>query len=336
MHYPDMNRIIYILFFPIYLIFLSIMVIRNFLYDKKIFASRKLTCRVISVGNVSMGGTGKSPIVISLAKELQKKYQVAILSRGYKRESKCAILVSDGKSNITDWRIVGDEPALMSKILTGIPIVVDANRSRGGKYLVDNFNPDIIILDDAFQHRKIYRDIDVVLIDASRKTLFHFLREPLNSIRRADLIILTKATHDSSISYWKSQLSNHDIPIIESKNVINNMLTNQNGESINAKSINGKSALLFSGIGNPDSFNHIVTQLNVNIVDHIIFRDHHHYNNSDLNRIKEKFNNTGADTILTTEKDSIKLPKTKLPILTVLVDLLLPHEAINIIKEKMK
>jgi len=336
MHYPDMNRIVYVVFFPIYLIYLSIMVIRNFLYDKKIFTTTKLNCKVISVGNVSMGGTGKSPIVVSLAKGLQKQYQVAILSRGYRRESKGTILVNNGKSNMADWKKVGDEPAIMSKNLTEIPIVVDANRNRGGKYLMDNFKPDIIILDDAFQHRKINRDIDVVLIDASRKTLFHFLREPMNSIKRADLILLTKSMDSSSVSYWKNRLSRHGIPIFESKNVINNSLTNQNGDIINVESISGKSALLFSGIGNPDSFNHNAKQLNVNIVDHILFRDHHSYKNSDLNRIKMKFNETGADTILTTEKDVIKLPKTKLPILTVLVDILLPHEAVNVIKKKIK
>ena len=163
------------------------------------FISKKLPTKVISIGNITTGGTGKTPAVIFLTKTLSKKgIKCAILSRGYGRKTAGTQLVTDGGAVVTDWRNFGDEPSLMAKSLPGIPIVVDSKRHRGGMFLIDNFNPEVILLDDAFQHRRIERDLDIVLINGKDKRSdyrllpFGLLREPLSSLKRADALIFTK------------------------------------------------------------------------------------------------------------------------------------------------
>ena len=149
---------------------------RNLFYSAGFFVTRKLPAKVISVGNITSGGTGKTPAVIYLAKMLLSQgHRVSILSRGYGRKTAGTQLVTDGKTPVTDWRNFGDEPTLMANALTGVPIVVDNNRHRGGMVLVDRFNPDIIIMDDAFQHRAIERDIDIVLINSQDSRATHKL-----------------------------------------------------------------------------------------------------------------------------------------------------------------
>lgn len=316
-----MNSLVYIVLYPLYLLYLLIVSIRNFAYDKNLFRTTKLNCKVISVGNVSTGGTGKTPIVIELARTLKENHKVAILSRGYGRSSKGAQLVTDGKTKIVEWKMVGDEPALMAQNLSGIPIVVDENRLRGGQYLVDSFKPDVIILDDAFQHRKIYRDIDIVLIDVNKKTKFQFLRESLSSLKRADLILLTKVSSRSNLLYWENKLSMLAIPSFESEIHFTDSLIDLGGGKFPICQFQKKPTLIFSGIGNPNFFNYSLKQLGFNILDSINYKDHHKYTDSDLNFIRSKFRKTNAEIILTTEKDIIKTQQSELPIYAVPITL---------------
>jgi tetraacyldisaccharide 4'-kinase len=187
-----MNSALYILLYPLYFFYLSIISIRNLLYDRNILSANKIDCKVISVGNISFGGTGKTPLTIALAKKLQSKYRVAILSRGYKRDSRGTIVVTDGITKPYDWNTVGDEPFLMSQKLSSIPIVVDEDRSRGGNFLVNKFKPDIILLDDGFQQRNLHRDLDIVLLDVSNSNRFNCWREPFGALNRSDILLLTK------------------------------------------------------------------------------------------------------------------------------------------------
>ena len=184
---------------PLALFYWAIIFWRNILYNYRFFVSRKLPTKIISVGNITTGGTGKTPTVVYLAKNLiAKNYRVAILSRGYGRKTAGTQLVTDGKKKVDDWRNFGDEATLMSQKLCGVPIVVDENRYRGGLFLVDKFKPDIIILDDGFQHRSLERDIDIVLVNSQDQPEEHKmipygkLREPLRHLNRADMLILTK------------------------------------------------------------------------------------------------------------------------------------------------
>ena len=316
-----MSIIVNIILLPPFLIYLLIVTIRNYLYDIKIFKSIKLPCKIISIGNITVGGTGKTPMVIAIAKFLQQQNKtVAILSRGYGRKTTGPQLVSDGKTNPVNWETVGDEPMLMAKHLSDIPIVVDENRIRGGKYLINNFHPEIIILDDGFQHRKIFRDIDIVLVNsniskiANRIFGFGTFREPWKSLKRAHLIFLTKSDFVVPSKKLQTKLKTIGLPVFKTNTLSSSFLLDYKNDKINIDYFICKKALVFSGIGDPESFAKTVQNLNVKILDSINFRDHKNYSKSDIERIRNKYIKTRANVILTTEKDFLKIGETDLPI----------------------
>ncbi len=289
------------------------------------FKSTKLPCKVISVGNITVGGTGKTPTVIAIAKFLQQKNKtVAILSRGYGRKTSGTQLVTNGKTiKPTNWETVGDEPMLMAKHLSDIPIVVDENRIRGGKYIVNKFHPEIIILDDGFQHRKIYRDIDIVLVNsniskfANRIFSFRNFREPWESLKRANLIFLTKSDFVAPSKKLQVKLEAIGLPVFNTTILPSSYLLDNKNNKLKIEHFSGKKALLFSGVGDPASFTKTIRNLNIKILDSITFRDHKKYSKSDIKIIKTKYIKTGADVIITTEKDFLKIDDITLPIYAV-------------------
>ena len=309
-----MKPITYILLYPLYLLYLGVMYVRNILFDIKLFPTKKLHCTVISIGNLSFGGTGKTPFTIALAKELKSKYRVAILSRGYKRDSLGTVLVTDGKKRPTEWKTVGDEPYLMSQKLSGVPIVVDGDRYRGGRYLVDNFHPDIILLDDGFQHRKLYRDVDFVLFDASKQGSSTYWREPFGSASRANMFILTKSENVEMLDNWVKRLSAFDRPTASVNTKINDRLIGLNDKGLDVEQLKDKIVITFSGIANSKSFNNTVRQLGCTVLHSFSFKDHNQYTTTDLEEIQKKYIELAPDYILTTEKDIIKLQQSDLPI----------------------
>jgi len=316
-----MKIILDIITFPLFIVYLLFVAIRNLLYDIKLLKITKLSCKIISVGNITVGGTGKTPTVIAIAKFLQKKNKsLAILSRGYGRASTGTQIVTNGKTEPASWKNVGDEPVLMAKHLTNIPIVVDENRIRGGKYLINKFNPEIIILDDGFQHRQLHKDVDIVLINSNMSKLknrilgFTNFREPWKSLKRAHIIFLTKSDYIASSTKLLEKLQSTALPLFKTN--INPLLflLDQRTNKIDIKSFYGKTALLFSGIGDPKTFEKTVTNQNINVLDTINFRDHKNYATSDIQKIKSKLNKTNADIIITTEKDFLKIKEPNLPI----------------------
>ena len=168
--------------------------IKNFFYDIKLLKAQQLPCSVISVGNITSGGTGKTPTVLYLCKILQQggRKNIGIISRGYGRGTKGMFLVSKGDGPLASWESSGDEPFMMAKKTRNIPIVVDNDRFRAGEFLHRHFNTEIIILDDGFQHRSLYRNLNIVLINGDSSPSdyqflpFGFLREPWSSLKRAD------------------------------------------------------------------------------------------------------------------------------------------------------
>lgn len=316
-----MKTMLNIILLPLFLVYQIIIFIRNYLYDIKIFKSTKLPCKVISVGNITVGGTGKTPVVIAIAKFLQQQNKrVAILSRGYGRKTAGTQLVTNGKTVLKNWRLVGDEPTLMAKHLADIPIVVDENRIRGGKYLINKFHPEIIILDDGFQHRNIYRDLDIVLVNSNlskfKNRVFSFgnFREPWKSLKRAHLVFLTKSNVIAPAGKLQTKLRKAGLPIFKTTVIPSPYLLDNKNNKINIDYLSGKNAILFSGIGDPKSFTKIVERFNVRILDSINFRDHKNYSQSDIGKIKRALIKTEADVILTTEKDFLKFGETDLPI----------------------
>ena len=246
----EKNYIKYLLF-PLATIYRLIVFWRNVLYNHNFFISRKLPAKIISVGNITTGGTGKTPAVIFLTQHfLQKQKKVAILSRGYGRKTAGTQEVTNGKVIHGDWLNFGDEPYLMAKKLPGVPIVVDENRYRGGLYIVEKFRPDIIILDDAFQHRALERDVDIVLINAHDQESNHkmfphgFLREPIKNLKRANFIFLSKTNLNKPSPYLVDLTKKIDIPTYYS-NFNYSDLISPKGEKPKQNKINGKKFISF-------------------------------------------------------------------------------------------
>lgn len=308
-----MTKAIRYLFIPLSFLFCLGVQIRNFLYDRSILKSYVSKTKIISVGNISSGGSGKTPLAIYIASGLMSEgYKIALLSRGYKRETKGTTVVFDGKNISAGIGQSGDEAFMTVKSLlenhSGFYSLVSKNRVRGVKHIEDNFKADYIILDDAFQHRKIHRDKDILVVDSNdfikQKFFYKFLlpagnlREPLRNIKRADLIIQNDKINPSDAL---SELSALNLPVYHSTysfTGIFNHLKETTG-------IKNKNILAFAGVANPDSFFELIKKNGGNIIHSIIFTDHHKYSTEDTNKI---IRNYGKDSIiLTTEKDFVKI-----------------------------
>jgi len=328
-----MNTWLHYLIFPFSVLYRFSILFRNFCYDKNLLKTNQLPCNVISVGNISFGGTGKTPTVLYLCKMLQenKKKDIAILSRGYKRNTSGTVLVSSGNGPLKNWQAVGDESYMMAQKTKNIPIVVDRNRFRGGKYLIKNFNSKIIILDDGFQHRALSRNLDIVLINGYTKPsdysflTTNLIRETWISLKRADTIIFTKKNPNPLI------LRN-----IKAKKL---MYINSTFKSsiLYPKGFDQKNkALLLSGIGNPKSFERSARSHGCIIVGIKKFKDHYSYNKKRLLKIIEFAKNQKADYILTTEKDWVKLKVFKTGITFGIVDIDVKIQDEEALKEIIK
>ncbi|MEK6679734.1 MAG: tetraacyldisaccharide 4'-kinase [Nitrospirota bacterium] len=302
------------------LLFLSflygiILVIRSFFYTVSLLKKRKLNAKVISVGNLTVGGTGKTPMVIAVAEILTRKNKkTAVLSRGYKssKEGKLRI-VSDGNEIKLDPASAGDEPYLIAERLKGVSVLICPNRYESGRYAIDNFGSDTIILDDGFQNLAIKKDFDILLIDAMNPFGSGYLlprgilREPLSAIKRADIIVITKAdSHKNNPDIIETvRLYNPHAPIFKAiykpSELVNIATSRKEGINI----LENKSVTIFSGIANPLSFSYLIKNSGANIVEEFIFNDHHFYTKNEVDKIK--LSNKKADMIITTEKDAVKI-----------------------------
>ena len=296
------------LLFPLALFYWGLVYWRNLFYKTGFFVSQRLPCHVISIGNITVGGTGKTPAVIFIAKLLQKKgKRVAVLSRGYCRNTKGTLLVSDGKGPKVTWEESGDEPYLMAKILNEIPIVVDEDRFRGGTFLMHQFNPDIILLDDGFQHRGLERDLDLVLVNSGDSIFDHklmpygILREPWHNIKRGNAIVLTKTNLIKPLPFLIQKIQESGMPIFQSR--IKSTLSSLSPEV--PENIKGKKVFIVSAIGDANGFYKTVQKLGCDIVGEKVFPDHFNYTESNW-KIVESLSGK-SDYIITTEKDWVKI-----------------------------
>ncbi len=310
------NKIIQIIFFPISIVYGFTIRIRNFCYDSGIFSIKKIdTCKILSVGNISVGGTGKTPVVKFLADLLHRSgVKVAILSRGYGRKSKGTVIVSNGKEILANIDDSGDEPLLLAKQLRSIPVVVEADRYKGALLIAKKFSPDVILLDDAYQHRRIFRDLNIAIIDASQGfgngylLPAGFLREPITSLKRADLIWYTRI--DQEKDFVRLQKIVHKVttvPKITSSYAPVKLIQMNTKEQFNLPFLRSKNVLLVSGIANHTSFENTVIEMGADVVHHLKFSDHHHYRVNDIKKIISTFHSINAEIILTTEKDYYRL-----------------------------
>ncbi|WP_461829742.1 tetraacyldisaccharide 4'-kinase [Aquifex sp.] len=267
--------------------------VKNFLYDKGIKKPKKLPVPVISVGNLSVGGTGKTSFVVYLA-NLLKDRRVCILLRGYKRKSRGVVAVSKYGEILTDWERAGDEAYLLAKLLPYACVVVAEDRYEGGLFAIKNFNPELIILDDGFQHRKLHRDLDIVLL--KRKDIKDYLlpygnlREPLSSLKRANVIILSY----QEVEPFEFRTEK---PAFKMFREFGSLLDSEFRE-FPIEHLKGKEVIAFSGLGDNEQFLKSLRKLGFRVKEFISFPDHYDYRD---------FKPKREEIYLTTPKDLIKL-----------------------------
>lgn len=275
--------------------------LRTIAYKYGIFKSKRLPCKVISVGNITAGGTGKTPMTIYLAKLLKKLgYKTAILSRGYKgKAEKNGGIVSNGKEILMNAEYSGDEPLMMAQILGDVPVLVGKNRFKMGMLAIREFKPDVILLDDGFQHIKLDRNINLLLLDGKKPFDNGYmlpkgmLREPLSALARADAFILTRSISDTAIPISLPK----DRPVFRTVHV----------PYFRGKIIAGRRVFAFSGIANNDDFLQTLNSFDCEVIGFKGFSDHYTYSDDDLDRIFTSAKNASADMLLTTEKDYARI-----------------------------
>ena len=287
---------------------------------KLISKPHKLPVKVISIGNITLGGTGKTPAVISVAKAAKNHgLSPCILTRGYKAKSGDTCFISKGEGPLISAADAGDEAYLMAEILRGIPVVKGKNRYEAGLLALKEYPAPVFILDDGFQHWGLQRDIDIVLIDATNpfgnKRLFPegMLREPLTALKRAHVIIITKSdiAQAESIAAISQEVRkiNPDAPVFTAfhKPV---ELVDTAGNTTELKSLMNKKVYVITGIASNIYFESLLRTNGAQIIDSKTFRDHHSYTQKDIDEIKSDA--MGLD-IITTEKDMVKLKELNVP-----------------------
>lgn len=298
------------------LLYCLIITVRNRLYDYGILRQIKLPRPVISVGNITVGGTGKTPCVIWLAQMLKKLgFKPAVISRGYGgKKSQPVNIVSDGVNVLLTAAEAGDEPYLMARILKDIPVITGPQRILTARKAIDHFGADVIICDDAFQHRQIFRDINILLLDSQKPLGNGYLlprgelREPVSEIQRADAAVLTRSSKPMEINTGlRKILADKKIPVFTSSHEPVNLIAGDYSMELPLSHMKGKKACAFAGIAKPASFRRILETAGLQITAFDIFPDHHVYTQKELENIYNSFLNTGADFLITTEKDGMRL-----------------------------
>jgi tetraacyldisaccharide 4'-kinase len=286
---------------------------RVLFYRIGIFKKKRLPCPVISVGNITVGGTGKTPLVMLLARGLrQRGITIAILSRGYKRKQASDSLVSDGRSLFLSPEAAGDEPYLMANALKGVPILVGKDRFTSGQVALERFGVRGLLLDDGYQHLRLHRDLNIVLVD----TITGFgdghllprgiLRESPSHLRRADLFVLTKVEETQACLPLERKLHQiHPRAQVFHSHYEPIGLVGPKGENEDLEALRGKKVLAFSGIANPEYFSFLLKSSGMEIGKEVIFPDHHFYTAGNLAFIAAS--SRGMDRVVTTEKDMLKL-----------------------------
>jgi tetraacyldisaccharide 4'-kinase len=286
------------------------------MYDKGLFTAHALDAVVISVGNVTVGGTGKTPFVQFVARLLsQKGLSVAVISRGYGGKEKGVLVVSDGQSILSDARTAGDEPVLLAKSLPRVPVVVSPDRLKAGAYAVKRFGSRVLVLDDAFQHRRMRRNLDIVLLRCEDPFGNGWLlpagplREPLSALRRADAVVVTGPKKSFTLNESEDLSRYVRAPVFFSELRPIGWVRHGTDESAGLDSLKGVSVLAFAGIGNPKSFERSIVQTGAVLSKLIPFADHHFYTENDLRRLATVAETMGAQAAVTTEKDGVRIGK---------------------------
>jgi tetraacyldisaccharide 4'-kinase len=291
-------------------------------YETNYLTAKKIGAFVISVGNITLGGTGKTPIVNYIARYLAREDRsVAILTRGYGRQSTGRRILNDSRkptqhNSSEPYSEFGDEPVMLARALPEIPIIIDKHRYEAGVWAKQTLDVDILILDDGYQHLAVARDLNILLLDATdpfgqfEMVPFGRLREPLYALNRADVVIITRANRPfdqaQTLSIIK-HICGDKVPVLYFYSAIVTLCHFSTKDVYDANQFVGWNVMVMCGIGNPQAFSEDVMQIGLNIVAEQFFADHHAFTQEDLDKVIETARLAGADAIITTEKDAIRL-----------------------------
>lgn len=306
-----------IILFPLIPVYGAVIAVRNLFFDKNILKSKKVDVKVISIGNITVGGSGKTPMVIYLTKFLKNTGKnVGVLSRGYGRKSKGYLLVSDGKNILVSVDKSGDE-IYQTALECRVPAAVSEKRYAGTLKFLSETNIDTLILDDAYQHRWIKRDINILICEQRflnntsilNQSLLPMgnLREPFSAIKRAGIIILNRKFSA------KTEIPGSLKKYFKNKTIFTSYYKavgfSEIGRDVNysLSEFKGQKSLIVSGIANPFSFINVLNQVNVDTKNKLIFKDHKNYTLNEIQNIRKKFYSTNSHSVITTEKDAVKL-----------------------------
>ncbi|MBI4589028.1 MAG: tetraacyldisaccharide 4'-kinase [Candidatus Rokubacteria bacterium] len=289
--------------------------VRERLYGWGVLKSRRLPCPVISIGNLTLGGTGKTPAVELAVLTLRGAGVLpGVVSRGYGRHSAGVQVVADRRGLRADPQWAGDEPFLLARRLPGVPVVVGENRYEAGRRCLESFGVQALVLDDAFQHRTLEKDLEVVLVAGQSPWgnghLFPRgpLREPLSSLARSHLVVVTNGTGDG-VALVGETLRRHNplAPIVAAEYQPVECWQVRDPNPCAPDALRGRRLLAFAGIARPEGFRQTVERLGVCLTGLVTFPDHHWYSAEDLTAVIRKAEGTGAEGLVTTEKDYVRL-----------------------------
>jgi len=310
--------------------------VRDWTFSMGLRRVRRLPCRVVCVGNLTVGGTGKTPCTIALAQWLRARGHAAgILLRGYGRHGSGLTVVADTREDRSRWEAVGDEAMLLARRLPDVPVMVGADRFQAGQEALRRFRLDVLLLDDGFQHRQLHRDLDLVLVDATdpvgggRLLPRGRLREPVSGLSRAQAIILSRSDQASDLPGLRRCLE-QIVPgaaQVLARHRPSRLTDLAGGEYRSPGCLLGRRLLAVSGIANPEGFHRTLTDMGAVPAGTLAFPDHYAYGPADIARMRRAAKEARADLIITTEKDAIRLSAceegghTRPPVLVLCVDL---------------
>lgn len=308
------------------------------LYRSRVLRPQEIGCPVVSIGNLTVGGTGKTPVAEMLARELHKRgRRVAILSRGYKSVPRPFAqrlrnrifkhldlfpprIVSDGRKVLLDSRRAGDEPHMLAKNLPGVCVLVDKDRVKSGLHALRHFDSDVLLLDDGLQYQRLRHRLDIVLVD--RQSPFGnerllprgTLREPPANLRRASWIIVTKSGPEPDAALMERlRRLNPTAAIIECNHAPRHWEDIRTGERFPIDHLRGRHVGAMSGIARPESFEDAVRLLGANVEITKAFADHHRFTKKEILRFLEWCDRRSLDALVTTEKDAVRFPDIDAP-----------------------
>ncbi|MHC4463110.1 MAG: tetraacyldisaccharide 4'-kinase [Planctomycetota bacterium] len=293
-------------------VYSTVIRLRNLLYSKRWLKTYRANAMVFSIGNITVGGTGKTPLVIWLCKYLQKKQiNCAILTRGYKTNTKKRATSNEQQATKTN------EPAILTESCPEAKVIVNPNRVAGATEAVNKFGATVLIMDDGFQHRRLARDLDIVTIDGTRPFGYGkvlpagLLREPVAALKRTDAVVVTRCdqTAKAELTRLEDKLQRVNPNMIIARSIHTPICVKSIGhKEISLEEQKNKKIFAFCGIANPDAFLNTIENIEANLVGSKIYNDHYHYTDDCLADIYEQARHLKADLILTTQKDWFSSP----------------------------